>query len=51
MCQGTEKALNYQHGFESNSTLVFKTHNLDQKIEILKGKGVEFIHTTPNENL
>mgnify|MGYP000264605425 CR=1 FL=1 len=50
MFQGTNKSVEYQHGFDANSTLVFPTENLDKKITALKDKGVVFVHDTPNEN-
>lgn len=48
--EGDSQAVNYRHGFESNSTLVLIINNLDEKIIYLKKQGVEFIHQTPNEN-
>jgi predicted enzyme related to lactoylglutathione lyase len=48
--QGINKSIEYQHGYDANSTLVFPTENLDEKISALKALGVEFVHDTPNEN-
>lgn len=48
--KGNTIALNYQHGYESNSTLVMTINNLDEKIKQLKRKGIEFVHQAPNEN-
>jgi predicted enzyme related to lactoylglutathione lyase len=48
--EGDSKGVNYRHGYESNSTLVLIINNLDEKIDLLKKQGVEFVHQTPNEN-
>ena len=50
MFQGTLPAIDYQHGYNSSSTLVFTVKNLDEKINELKNQGVEFIHDSPNQN-
>ncbi len=50
MFQGTMEATSYDHGYNSNSTLVLTVSNLDDKINELKSKGVVFIHKSPNEN-
>lgn len=50
MFQGSMGAANYEHGYNSNSSLVFTVHSLDEKIKELKSKGVVFIHSSPNEN-
>ena len=50
MFQGTLPAMSYQHGYNSNSTLVFTVKNLDFKVNELKQNGVEFIHDSPNKN-
>ena len=50
MFQGTMKATNYEHGYNSNSSLVLTVSNLDEKMKELKSKGVVFIHQSPNEN-
>jgi len=50
MFQGTMKATNYEHGYNSNSSLVISVCDLDEKINELKSKGVVFIHKVPNEN-
>ena len=50
MFQGTMKAIDYQHGYNSNSSLVLTVNDLDEKIDELKSKGVVFIHDSPNEN-
>ncbi|MCL1051508.1 VOC family protein [Shewanella abyssi] len=50
MFQGTLPALEYQHGYNANSTLVFSVDNLDDKIVELKSHAVEFIHQSPNQN-
>ncbi len=48
--QGTKEAIEYDHGYSSNSTLLITVSNLDAKIADLKSKGVSFVHDTPNEN-
>ena len=50
MFQGTMKATNYDHGYNSNSSLVLTVSNLDEKITGLKSKGVVFVHKYPNKN-
>jgi predicted enzyme related to lactoylglutathione lyase len=50
MFQGTMEATNYEHGYNSNSTLVLTVNHLDDKINELKSKGVVFVHKSPNEN-
>lgn len=50
MFQGTMEATNYEHGFNSNSSLVLTVSNLDEKICELKSKGVVFVHKSPYEN-
>jgi glyoxylase I family protein len=50
MFQGTMEATNYEHGFNSNSSLVLTVSNLDEKIDELKSKGVVFVHKSPHEN-
>jgi len=50
MFQGTMEATSYEHGYNSNSSLVLIVSNLDEKISELKSKGVVFVHKTPNEN-
>ncbi len=50
MFQGTMTATNYEHGYNSNSSLVLTVSDLDNKIEELKSKGVVFVHSSPNEN-
>ncbi|WP_272149758.1 VOC family protein [Tenacibaculum aiptasiae] len=50
MFQGTMMSVEYEHGYNSNSTLLITVTDLDKKIAELKSKGVIFIHTTPNEN-
>lgn len=50
MFQGTMEATSYEHGYNSNSSLVLTVDNLDEKINELKSKGVIFIHKSPNEN-
>ncbi len=50
MFQGTMNATSYEHGYNSNSSLVLTVSNLDEKISELKSKGVTFIHKSPNEN-
>jgi predicted enzyme related to lactoylglutathione lyase len=51
MFQGTENSVKYKHGYNSNSTLVFTVHDLDEKIIELKSKGIIFVHDTPNQNI
>lgn len=48
--QGTMMSVEYEHGYNSNSTLLITVTDLDKKIAELKSKGVIFIHTTPNGN-
>jgi len=50
MFQGTLDTVDYKHGFNANSTLLITVSNLDDKIQELKSKGVNFIHKTPNQN-
>jgi len=50
MFQGTMEATNYEHGYNSNSSLVLTVSNLDEKINELKSKGVVFVHKSPNKN-
>jgi predicted enzyme related to lactoylglutathione lyase len=50
MFQGTMEAVNYEHGYNANSSLVLTVSHLDSKIEALKSKGVVFVHKCPNEN-
>jgi len=50
MFQGTMEAINYEHGYNASSTLLFTVRGLDKKIKELKSKGVVFIHESPNEN-
>ena len=50
MFQGTLGSTNYEHGYNSNSSLVLTVSDLDEKIKELKSKGVVFIHKSPNEN-
>jgi glyoxylase I family protein len=50
MFQGTDNSVDYQHGFNANSTLVFAVECLDNRIAELKSKGVSFIHESPNKN-
>jgi len=51
MFQGTGAAVQYDHGYHANSTLLFTVDNLDKKMAELKSKGIDFIHGTPNQNL
>ncbi len=46
--QGDGPAIESKHGSDANSTLIFTTKNLDEKIEKLKLKGVQFLHDIPN---
>jgi predicted enzyme related to lactoylglutathione lyase len=48
--QGGMASVDYAHGYNSNSTLLFTVKNLDNRIKQLKVHGVEFIHQTPNQN-
>jgi len=50
MFQGTMESIEYEHGYNANSTLVLTVNNLDDKISELKSKGVAFVHQSPNEN-
>jgi len=47
MFQGTNQAVNYEHGYNANATLVLSVSNLDEKIKELKSKGVVFVHDSP----
>ena len=51
MFQGTMDSVEYKHGFNANSTLVFTVRNLEQKIQELKLKDVIFVHSSPNQNM
>lgn len=48
--QGTMEAIDYEHGFNANSTLIITVIDLDKKIKELKSKGVIFVHESPNGN-
>lgn len=48
MFQGQGRAVASEHACDANSTLVFSTKNLDQKIKQMRAQGVEFIHESPN---
>lgn len=50
MFGGAMEATNYEHGYNSNSSLVLTVSNLDEKIDELKSKGVVFVHKSPYEN-
>lgn len=50
MFQGNMESVEYEHGYNANSTLVFTVHNLDEKISELKSKGIVFVHKSPNQN-
>lgn len=50
MFEGTKGKIDYQHGYNVSSTLVFCVENLNQRIGELKSQGVEFIHASPNQN-
>lgn len=50
MFQGTMDSIEYAHGYNANSTLLFTVDNLDEEINKLKSKGVTFIHKIPNKN-
>jgi len=50
MFLGTMSSVEYQHGYNANSTLVFTVNNLDEKIAELKSNGVSFVHESPNQN-
>jgi len=50
MFQGTMETVDYEHGYNSNSTLVFTVQDLNKKITELKAQGVVFVHSSPNEN-
>ena len=50
MFQGTKTSIEYKHGYNANSTLVFTVDDLDEAINQLKSKNVEFIHSSPNQN-
>jgi glyoxylase I family protein len=48
MFQGEGPAKPVKHAEDANSTLVFSTKNLDEKIAQMKSQGVEFLDETPN---
>ncbi|MBC3767137.1 VOC family protein [Neptunicella marina] len=50
MFQGGMESIEYEHGYNANSTLVFTVEDLDKQIEELKSKGVVFVHKSPNQN-
>lgn len=50
MFQGALQAVDYAHGFDANSSLIFAVADLDVKMQQLKSKGVVFIHERPNQN-
>lgn len=50
MFEGEHHTVDYDHGINANSTLIFNVQNLDAEIEKLKLQGVEFVHTSLNEN-
>jgi len=50
MFQGTMDSIQYSHGYNANSTLLFTVDDLDSKINQLKSQGVIFVHETPNQN-
>ena len=50
MFQGSKGSIDYQHGYNANSTLIFSVQNLDEKINELRAKGIKFVHERPNEN-
>ena len=50
MFQGSMASVDYEHGYNANSTLIIPVENLDDSIEKLKAKGIEFVHDTPSEN-
>lgn len=50
MFQGTKTSLEYEHGYNSNSTLLITVSDLDKKISELKSKDVAFVHESPNDN-
>ena len=47
MFQGDGPAIKSKHAYDANSTLLFTTTQLDEKISQLKAHGVEFVHQTP----
>jgi len=50
MFHGSSQSIDYDHGYNANSTLVFTVDKLDEKIDELKSQGVVFVHESPNEN-
>lgn len=48
--QGDMRAIEYSHGYNANSTLLFTVEDLDKRIAELKSEGVVFIHDSPNQN-
>ena len=50
MFKGTMESINYKHGYNANSTLLFIVSNLDDEIDRLQLEGVVFVHQKPNQN-
>jgi len=50
MFQGSKEAVDYEHGYNASSTIVFPVENLDIAIKKLSDNSVEFIHESPNQN-
>lgn len=49
MFQGEGPAVASEHADDANSTLIFSTKNLDEKIAQMKSQGVEFLDEEPND--
>ncbi|SMD32456.1 Catechol 2,3-dioxygenase [Reichenbachiella faecimaris] len=50
MFEGSAEAVEYKHGQQANSTLLFAVNDLDKKVNQLKSKNVVFVHQMPNQN-
>ncbi len=50
MFEGALESIEYSHGYNANSTLLFTVSDLDREICKLKSEGVTFVHETPNKN-
>ena len=50
MFQGSLPSVDYDHGYNANSTLLFTVDDLDSEIQRLKSAGVTFVHQEINQN-
>jgi catechol 2,3-dioxygenase-like lactoylglutathione lyase family enzyme len=44
------ESIEYSHGYNANSTLLFTVSDLEKEIGKLESQGVTFVHDTPNQN-